>query len=416
MKNIILDKAIVESVSQSFEQRLLKEQTPIPPQQPVKIGFGKKLKYFVSLIIQNIKNLKLPLSSKEKPLNKKALYTEAVKRLKHRMQRDDSMIDSLFVQQPDKSALIYLAIRHLRRGLSPVQTKTLMKNLMMHSLWSSMDIQRRGIDLLLGDAKVSDESYLDSSKQYIFCSGHLGPHQLAPIILAKLGYKMCIVIAGEFIDECQIMNQNCESVCDEYGWPCEMVLLSASDPMVVKKMLRYKNDGYSLFLYFDGNAGVGGVTRRDDKLISLPFLDANIMVRKGLDSIARMTKLPVALLECKRESIVQRTLIIEAAITPELLNRESKKDKLFLTKKAYQYVQERVAKEPYNWDSFLHCYYWLKPEDINSDDYQQGKYIIKQSDNSAKFDDTIFDILNYSDGQYLVNINDLNHYKLPASP
>ena len=145
-------------------------------------------------------------------------------------------------------------------------------------------------DILASTKKIGN---LNISSQCIFVTMHLGCYHLIGLYLASRGIRFCIPVTHRVFTE-QILDyqKSWESLNLSYSIE-NIKFVDVENKMGLMELIHYIKEGYSLLCYIDGNSGVGGMGRKDEKLLKISFFNTCICVRRGIEFLANKYNLGI---------------------------------------------------------------------------------------------------------------------------
>lgn len=136
------------------------------------------------------------------------------------------------------------------------------------------------------------EGYTLKKEPKLYVTMHLGPYKLIGSYLLTHGISLCIPVTSKVYKD--LYNSFMEDTKDiRENNNVKLEFINIEEKSGILKLMRCVRLGYSLLLYMDGNSGIGGMERTDNKLISYHFFNKDIMIRKGVDFLSRSLKIPV---------------------------------------------------------------------------------------------------------------------------
>jgi len=258
-------------------------------------------------------------------------------------------------------------------------------------------------DYILEDTEIrGDETFLQpGAGPVIFCTFHLGSYRLLNFLLARRGVDFSLVIddtavtlqAGKFKNMFEKIERSSE-------FPGKFSILNAEKQNIGINMIRTLRGNSSLVLYLDGNSGVGGMERRDEKLLSVKFLGGRILARKGISYISYRTKIPIVPVYSFREG-THNVMEVLPAIYPDA-SQASDDYCQATTQVLYDHLAQHLRSRPTQWEGWLYMQKFADfdqaPEvkDLPTTDelsFNQQRFDIYQSSDEKG---VLFDRHNYS--------------------
>ncbi|OON68373.1 hypothetical protein [Hymenobacter sp. CRA2] len=253
----------------------------------------------------------------------------------------------------------YLLCSANRRNYLPDYPSTdaaFYEHVLRHRDWASLD---EGEDLAYFLTRFTgDTSFLADVHQRprVFCTFHLGSYRVIHHFLLRHQVRFTLVVdratleqQGEKFEQLRAQNPAFQGG--------EFRLLDAESPSIGRQMMREVKAGRSLLFYLDGNTGVGGMHRQDDKLALIPFLHGRIYARKGIAFLAHLTGTPIVPLVSFRHSADELETHFFPAIEPDqALPREQ--FAVDTTRHLFGLLEPTVRRYPEQWEGWLYMHHF----------------------------------------------------------
>lgn len=127
----------------------------------------------------------------------------------------------------------------------------------------------------------------------IFVTIHLGCYILTAVCLIKSGVKLCIPVTHRVFTE-QVHKYELKfNSTDPHHIYSSIKFVDVESSRGLVQLIRYIKANYSILFYIDGNSGIGGMERKDNKLIEVPFFNNSIFVRKGIGYLSNKLRLNI---------------------------------------------------------------------------------------------------------------------------
>jgi len=214
---------------------------------------------------------------------------------------------------------------------------------------------------------------MDDHQPRIFCSFHLGSYTIIPQILLDK-FKVALVINEKTLQsKGKIYDRLIQSrSVNDYA------IINAEDKNAVLAIIKKVRQGFSLMFYIDGNTGVGGFERKDDKLVSINFLSNQILSRKGIAFLSYKLNIPIIPIYAYRESN-NNHIQTEVPITKESFRGESIES---FVKKCTQQIwrgfEKILLKYPDQWEGWMYLHSFYNMRNLN------GMNMNPHADNALK--------------------------------
>lgn len=191
-------------------------------------------------------------------------------------------------------------------------------------------------------------------KPAIYCTFHLGSYKLIPAILF-MNTKLVLVVNGKTIianNEFYKKNIAALGIKDFY-------IINAEEQYAIIRLIKLVKDGYSLLFYIDGNTGIGGFERKDDKLEIIDFLGNKILSRKGIAYLACKLDLPIISIYSVTKNS-ENNFYFEKPIVKDDFKGYSTHE---FTQKCTQLIWHRfeniLLQSPEKWEGWLYLYHFF---------------------------------------------------------
>lgn len=125
----------------------------------------------------------------------------------------------------------------------------------------------------------------------IFATMHYGPYKAIGRFLLSRGISLCIPVTQNVYDmQKNMFEQVAADIVDD---TTKLVFVNVEKRSGLISLFKYVRLGYSLLIYLDGNSGIGGMSRDDEKLEDFNFFHETIKIRKGAQFLADKLSLNV---------------------------------------------------------------------------------------------------------------------------
>ncbi len=212
------------------------------------------------------------------------------------------------------------------------------------------------IDTAFGLKESSSEGYTGPLPA-IFTSFHFGSYRSIVGILAQQRVDFVMVVNKKIYEEEQDkIRETVRRVQATLGTEVFFDIINAEDPRAVMKMSSYLARNISLAIFADGNTGVGGEYRKDDKMARINFLGQPVFVRRGAAVLAKITRKPIVPLfvyYSEDESLAPAVVFHD----PISCERNEAPDEAI--KKLYAVLEGYVRKYPDQWQTWFYFHKFL---------------------------------------------------------
>jgi lauroyl/myristoyl acyltransferase len=233
-----------------------------------------------------------------------------------------------------------------------------------------------------------------SSSPQIYATIHLGSYKLIAHQLLQSGINLCIPISKKVYNEQSDEFIDLAQKTKSYQGKIDFV--NIEERIGIFKLIKYVKQGYSLLFYLDGNSGIGGMERVDDKLTSVNFFNTKIMGRKGIGFLAHSLKLqiqPVVSFFDTADYIPKIHFLDAIPYIPE-----NKKD-LYehdLIQQLWNIFCKQISKYPEQWEAWLYVDTFLEKRS------KENKEI--PINGSLRFNSDKYDFIYKNDAYYLYDL------------
>lgn len=206
----------------------------------------------------------------------------------------------------------------------------------------------------------------------IICTYHTGAYRQICHTLAQEGIPYTLAVSAAVLRrEGETLRQNYFRLGSPAG-PSGFQLLDAESPGVVRSLLNELNAGRNLLLYVDGNTGAAVGQSRN--LMTMPFLNGEIQVRKGIASLSYWVKKPIYPFLVSRFASENAITPLCSTIAPhagELRDAYERR----ATTQLYQILASYVERYPEDWECWRYLHHWLQ---IDHSRYPSGMHALKK--------------------------------------
>ncbi|TXF88463.1 hypothetical protein FUA23_14350 [Neolewinella aurantiaca] len=210
-------------------------------------------------------------------------------------------------------------------------------------------------DYILKDAEIrGDKTFLQpGAGPAIYCTFHLGSYRLINFLLSRSGVDFSLVIDDDAVRlQADKFNRIYERMERSPEYPGTFSILNAEKQNIGINMIRTLKSNRSLLLYLDGNSGVGGMDRRDEKLLSIELLAGRILARKGISYISYRTKTPIVPVYSFREGD-KNVLELLPAVYPDVAMSSDEYCQA-TTQLLYDNLALHLRTRPTQWEGWLY--------------------------------------------------------------
>lgn len=158
----------------------------------------------------------------------------------------------------------------------------------------------------------------------IYVTFHLGPFRMASYLLFLNNINFCMPVTQDVVEEQRSTYYAIhQSLKDQNQTTSQFEVINAEETKSSLSLIRELKKGHSLLFYIDGNSGVGGMGRNDDKLTLVNLLGNQIYSRKGIGFISHFTNTPIKLMIPYYNSNHLACFDIQDPIFPDLASDRS---------------------------------------------------------------------------------------------
>lgn len=192
-----------------------------------------------------------------------------------------------------------------------------------------------------------------TNKQFIFTTFHYCSYRLLPFLLGRAGFDICLVVTKDVLSKQALQYLKLKQ---KGNYDIRFKILDAESKIIVKECIKAIRSGYSMLFYIDGNAGVGGMNRRDDSLIEVNLLSKKLLSRKGIAFLSSLTKKPVVPVIANKTNFNKLTFDFSQPLAvPERTDRSLQQT----TQAIYSKLEPYLRCAPYKWEAWLYLYKWI---------------------------------------------------------
>lgn len=209
--------------------------------------------------------------------------------------------------------------------------------------------------------KIKGYKIDESIEPSIFCSFHLGVYRL------NLSYLLYKKIPVSLVASSEVIRKQKNEIINHYKnitGKEDFVIINSESSTSLLQMARELKNGRSLFIYIDGNSGVGGISREKGSMLKTKFFNRPIFVRKGVAFLSHFTKTRIILMMSYRKCLINNIQIYNP-IYPSLTN-EREKYCIEKTNYIYSLFSEYLKKYYKQWEGWFYIHKYLDTKSLNS--------------------------------------------------
>ncbi|GLX86243.1 hypothetical protein tloyanaT_24960 [Thalassotalea loyana] len=261
--------------------------------------------------------------------------------------------------------------------------------------------------------KAWDEQITPQANR-IYCSYHLGSYRLIVGYLLSKGVDVALLVTDD------VMQQQIERIYDFHQEICtkepfgKLTFFNAESFNGISDAVDFYQAGGSLLIYIDGNSGIGGMGRNDNRLLTVDFLNRQIKARKGVAFLSRVLMADIFPVFVRNNDDGTRSLITSTPIKP---NRAIAKSEYIeqTTKHLFDILAREINREPESWEGWLYIHkVTCTPQ---HPEHQQLQAPTQQDIDpfALYFNDNAFALLQYPGATVLLNIRQFKFHVLSAT-
>lgn len=256
----------------------------------------------------------------------------------------------------------------------------LFKKIWLHQELAEIE-QRRSYPL---EEVTIKGALLQPEEPRIYCSFHLGAYRLINFLLLNHNIDYMLLISKDNMEQHgQIYKNFAARFKRLHNKGGSLDILCAEDERIGFKLIRALKKGKSILAYLDGNSGIGGLDRNDDRLVSVDFLGKKILARKGIAFIAHFLDIPIVPIISYRSNDETRTIEM---LPPMYSNKELSREAAAKasTQKLFDLFTSYLKKYPAQWGGWFYFNHFidkklLKPTPSNWTFQADQDYSFNQS-------------------------------------
>ena len=217
---------------------------------------------------------------------------------------------------PTYHYLLCAANRRNDLAAHPTTDAAFYEQVMQHRDWASLDEEEEEVYGMT--RRTGDTSFLADihTRPRVFCTLHLGSYRLINHFLCRHGVQFTLVVDNATLEQQGAKFLALQAATSAYAGST-LRILNAESASIGLQMIREIKAGRSLLFYIDGNTGVGGMGRQDEKVVPISFLDGHILARKGIAFLAHVTRSPIVPVAAFRHDAADFEMHFFPAIVPD---------------------------------------------------------------------------------------------------
>lgn len=244
-------------------------------------------------------------------------------------------------------------LHHLLPELPWQAHPKIIDEVLLHQLMAELD--ETSMFLMANTEIVDPHQVLTSvmNEPVIFAAFHFGSFRLITMLLMSRNLNCMMPADNEFYAEQNIYQEHRREIQAYFNSHSQFTVINAEEPTSALAMARKAKAGWSLLAYADGNTGVQGKTRRDDKLLKVPLLGRQIYARKGIAFLSHHLQLPIIPVFCEITGQLQRRMTFLGQIVPPDMKNDRDSYCQAATEKLYALLGDYIKQSPSQWRGWL---------------------------------------------------------------
>lgn len=315
--------------------------------------------------------------------------------------------------KPNESEYLdYLKIKanlqYFLENTAPIESFEFFKKVWFFQKLAERDQEETSHALNMADIKGT----LPSKEQAcIYCTFHLGSYRLSNFILVREDIDFTLLISQENLDKSgDTYVKLYEALKREYNKEPSFNILNAEEGKIGLQLIREIKQGKSLMVYLDGNSGVGGQARKDNKLIPINFLDQKILARKGIAYLSHFLNVPIVPILSYRPDGVKTTIEFLPAIIPDkTIDRDQYAQQT--TQFLFDTFSKYLLQYPEQWEGWFYVNNFIDATKIKTDQVTTTF----NENTSYVFDENRYHLFMKDMLHYLFDVKTYNCIKMPKA-
>lgn len=238
----------------------------------------------------------------------------------------------------------------------PVAPEVFYEDVLHYRSWAGLDEEQELVYFLT--QFTGDTSFLAdiATKPRIFCTFHLGSYRMIHHYLWRNKVDFTLVVDHQTFTEQGEKFRAVHAENPAYR-DTDFRILDAEQRTSGVQMIRELKAGRCLLFYIDGNSGVGGMGRQDDKVALIEFMGRRLFARKGIAYIAHVTGTPIVPITSFRHS----SSSFETHFFPALLPDASQPRDAYAqatTQALFRLFEPVLRRYPEQWEGWLYMHHF----------------------------------------------------------
>ena len=242
------------------------------------------------------------------------------------------------------------------------------------------------------------EKTLKKYKVIITCSFHYGNYYIFPVELAKLGYKIKVIVGRDFrqinfINECIAQKK------------LDIEPIIADGRTLIKLVRSLNDDRCIIYILIDEFGGV----KSNQKLLRLTFLDQQCQVKKGIGWLQHISQLPIVPIVNTIKDNNRSIIKIERIILPNHNYMDRENVITTVMKRLFNIYEYNIIKYPSQWLNWVN---WKRYESKSNEILLQKNYFKKEKHKNdiLKISKKNIKIIRYKNEIYIIDINNGKYF------
>jgi len=245
----------------------------------------------------------------------------------------------------------------------------------------------------------------------IYCSFHLGSYRLISYLLTKNNTNFSLLVSKEETENnTEVYTELIDSFIEKNDSKGSFNVLCAENERIGFQLIRELKKGNSILVYLDGNNGIGGVNRKDDKLVPVDFLGRNILARKGISFISHFINVPIVPIFSYRPEVYNQVLEVLPPIYP---NKEMEREQYAqqTTQQLFDLFSDYLVQYPAEWNGWFYFNNFVDKSTLDSNSLD----LVYQATTDYTFNQNRYSFFVKEMFHYLFDGNTQNCIKLPKA-
>jgi lauroyl/myristoyl acyltransferase len=211
---------------------------------------------------------------------------------------------------------------------------------------------------------ISLNGKMPTEYSVIFATFHYGHYRMLLSYLAKIGYKIVLIVDDFVFDKkSSAYYKSFDRIIQHYKQTdSDLIVLNVKESSTIFKIKNLMNKGYALVVFLDGNTGLLKKPNYDKGFIEIDFLKSKIYAKIGVGILSYLLKAQIIPALTYWDEM--QMLHLDFMQNLEVPNLRRENYTIFVIKKLYSILETYIKREPEQWECWSYMHKWINRTEI----------------------------------------------------